>query len=338
MAKVTAAALAAAIACAASAAAAAVEPAVPDEPLEIVLVGSPPVRAMLREAVAPLLPDRERVVWINREDGAAGFADALVPSRRLRIRIDVPDGGAARVTFYPPAGSPIVRAIDGAQPGPVTVESVAQIVGETTRALVAEAVPPAAAPSPQPAVVLSTVPVVAAAPSRVSFSMGAAYQMRSIFDCCALPGGVAAPWESGPMGWISVFFDVGAFRLSATIDGEYTHASAGTSPTSIQVHRYTACVLLGVGWSPHELLHLDLAVGGGAEQVNHSSLDEQYFMLRGRLSASVRLWRGVEAVGAIITDVRTAQTFSAYVNTPSWQDFKNNRVQPGFTLGLAWSW
>jgi hypothetical protein len=223
---------------------------------------------------------------------------------------------------------------------------VAQIVRETTRALVAEAAPPAAAPSPQPTVVLSTVPV-AVAPSRVSFSIGAAYQMRSIFGSSSLPAGAAAPWESGPTGWISGFFDVGAFRLSATIVGEYTHASASTSETlptspppavSIQVHRYTACALLGVGWSPHRLVHLDLAVGAGAEQVNHSSLDERYFMVRGRLSASVRLWRGVEVVGAVITDVRTAQTFSAYVDTSSWQDFKNNRVQPGFTLGLAWSW
>jgi len=348
------AALAAVAACSASAVAAAGEPASPAEPLEIVLVGAPLVRAMLREAVAPLLPERERVLWIHREDPAASFADAVLPPRRLRIRIEVPDGGEARVTAYRPQGPPIVRAIDGGQPAPVIVESVAQVVRETVRALLAEAELPAAtvapprgtpaAAGPTSPVVLSTSPVTSA-PRATTFAISVSYLQRAILNQGSLPGADVPP-ERGSSASISARIPVGgSLYLSGGLVGDIAQASVGSpfpsSPDEIYLHilRYAAYAMFGLGWGPMPAFHFDLLAGEGYEKVNHSSpalepATEQYLTARGALTFSAAvtpLSPGLEVVGGLLVDVGAAQDVSQAAF-----HVKTNRVQPGFTLGLAW--
>jgi len=307
--------------------------AAPAAPLEIVLVGPPPVRAMLREAVGPLLAKHERVVWIDGED-----PDALVPPRRLRIRIEVPDGGDARVTVYPRAGAPIVRAIEGAQPEPVTVESVAQIVRETAGALAAA----------EPTVVLAAVPV-ARAPRTTTFAISLSYLQRAILDQGSLVS-AGAPPERGASAWLSVRSPAGRLSWSGGVVGEISQVSIespdpsfpsipSTSPT---FRRYAAYVMFGLGWGPAPAIHFDVALGQGIERVTEAnpmlSFTEQRLTARGALTVSAAIpsvFAGFEVVGGLIVDLREAQEIGQ-LTPEAWVTVKTNRVQPGFTLGLAW--
>ena len=341
----------------------------PDDRLEIAVVASPPLRTLVREAVDPLLPALDRIVWINR--GAAAImpdGDAVQP-RRPRIQIDVPDAGEAHVTIYRPGEPPVVRALDGTQPPQVTIESVALIVHATARELLASAAeteasraiertaPPAAVlPAPvafvvgQSGAVDMEDPRVRSDPPSPSLSIGLAYVQRSIMGSGAL-GDASVPWENGLSGSASVSIPRGRHYLLASTAFDYTHAATDANPglpAFFRLDRYQGAATLGLGVRPVARVLVAGAAGAGIERVTYTSSSNGPVtgwnpMLRAALTVSVAVpflpW-GAEVVGAATVDLRESQTFVEYLEGSGggasyYYEVRTKRVQPGFMLGLA---
>jgi hypothetical protein len=114
-------------------------------------------------------------------------------------------------------------------------------------------------------------------------------------------------------------------------------ALPSVSPT---FRRYAAYLMFGLGWGPAPSIHFDVAVGQGVERVTNTnptlSFTEEHLTARGALTVSAAIpLAGLEVVGGLIVDVRATQDIGQ-MTPDGFVALETNRVQPGFTLGLAW--
>jgi len=339
------------------------------EPLEparvtIALGGSRILCAMVRDAVASMVPHAERITWI---DETAAEADLLDPSERPpQIRIDIPAVGRAEVIAYQDQAPPVVRFVDDGRPPAVIVESVAQIVGEAVRALRLDT-PAARTPrratdddAEQPAA-LAPPTLVAARPSpgwlargwpSRSLAIGLLYVQRSIMDSGAL-GGTPVPSQRGASIFSALSVPAGRLRVIGSFALDFASASVDAPASEsfrviIDIRRYQGSAMLGLGWQLHRAVLVGAAAGGAIEIASYGGygdrITEGHTVGKASLSASVALppfARGLELVGALTLDLRSAEKFNEPVLEqgaayPYFSTATTNRVQPGFSVGLAW--